>query len=579
MTALAQPATVRPSLLERARQRVAEPFEAFASIWRNRALRRLEYAWVGSIIGTWAYAIALGVYAYHVGGAAAVGIAGLIRTLPTIMFGAFAASLGDRYRRVRVMVCSDLVRAVLFGAGAACIALEGPAAAVYIVGGLIMLAGSPFRPAQAALLPVLTQTPEQLTAMNVVSSTIESVGFFAGPALGGILLAATNAETVFAASAVTCVWSALMLTGLAPMVAAAQEESDKPAPPAPGGFFRESVQGFSTIFSDKKLRTLVSLFTAQTLVAGALNVFVVVLALRLYESGPTGVGTLNAALGVGGIIGAGAAAALVGGRRLARGFAFGLIFWGAPLLLIGGVDAEIVGLIGLAAIGLANTVIDVSGFTLLQRAVPDEVLARVFGVLETVLIAGIGLGALATPAIIDALGVRGALFAVGGFLPLLTFMTWAKLRVLDAGASVPEERIELLKSIPLFRPLPLATIEFLAAQLEEREVEPEEPIIRIGQEGDRFYVIGEGRFRVLVGDGEAGVVLGPGDFFGEIALLKNVPRTATVTTMDEPGVLYSLTREDFVPAVTGSATSTAAADEVVGARIARLSRPGALRLS
>src|SRR4051794_12966172 len=364
MTAIAEVTSARPPRMERLKQRLSEPLGAFVSIWQNRALRRLEYAWVGSIIGTWAFGIALGVYAYQVGGAAAVGIAGLIRTLPTAILGAPAASLGDRYERVRVMVGSDLVRALMFGAAAVCIIVGGPPGLVYVMSGLIMLAGSVFRPAQSALLPSLTETAEQLTAMNVVSSTVESVGFFAGPALGGILYAVTDAQTVFAVSGLSCIWSATMLVGVGRLAREAEakqkedQEEDQPAAAPSRGFLHESLEGFRTIGGDKRLRTLVSLFTAQTFVAGALNVFVVVLALKLYETGPTGVGALNAALGIGGIAGAAAAAALIGGHRLARGFAFGMIFWGAPLMLVAGVPTQIVGLIALAAIGVANTMID-----------------------------------------------------------------------------------------------------------------------------------------------------------------------------------------------------------------------------
>lgn len=531
---------------------------AFGSIWQNRALRRLEWAWVGSIIGTWAFGIALGVYAYRQGGAAAVGLSGLIRTLPTVIFGPFIAGLGDRYSRVGVMVSSDVVRGLLFGAGALCIMVDGPPMVVYVLSGAVMLAGSIFRPAQAAILPSLTETPEQLTAINVVSSTIESVGFFAGPALGGILLVATNEETVFIASAASCIWSALMLVGLGRLAAATEGGPAESAPAEvaepgeaetqKGGLIRESLEGFRTIGSDKRLLTLVSLFTAQTLVAGALNVFVVVLALKLYDSGAGGVGTLNAATGVGGVIGAAAAATLVGGQRLVRGFVFGLIFWGIPLLLVGSIPIQIVGLIGLAVIGVANTVIDVSGFTLLQRAVPDEILARVFGILETVLVAGMGLGALITPPIIDAFGVRGGLLVVGCFLPLLTAFTWARLRALDVVPDADPAHIELLGKLSVFRSFPPATLELLASRLERQETEPGEVVVTQGDVGDRFYAIESGRFAVAI-DGEQRAELGPGDFFGEIALMRDVPRTATVTALGEGGVLLSLSRDDFVPAV------------------------------
>ena len=545
MTALAEPTTIEQSLRGRLRERFAEPIGAFASIWGNRALRRLEYAWVGSVIGTWAFTIALGVYAYHQGGAAAVGLAGVIRTLPTVFFAPFVAALGDKYPRVRVMVASDLVRGAFYAGGALCIIANGPALVVYGLAGAVMLAASVFRPAQAALLPSITETPQELTAMNVVSSTVESVGFFLGPALGGILFAATSAEVVFLASALSCLWSASMLIGM-------PDERPHPVAGGPGqktsGFLRESVAGFRTIWSDKRLVMLVSLFTAQTVVAGALNVFIVVLALGLFDSGPAGVGTLNAATGIGGIIGAAAAAAMIGGQRLARGFAFGLVFWGVPLVLIGGVPGQVIGIVALTIIGVANTVIDVSGFTLLQRAVPEEVLARVFGVLETVLIAGIGLGAVITPVLIHVLGTRGALLVVGGFLPLLTFLAWARLSAIDAGPEAPREHVELLKSVSLFKPFPPETIELFASKLERHEIEPGAVVIREGEPGERFYVISDGQFTVDVG-GDERAKLGPGDFFGEIALLRDVPRTATVSALGDGGVLLSLAREDFVPVV------------------------------
>ncbi|MEA2484055.1 MAG: hypothetical protein QOC55_2002 [Thermoleophilaceae bacterium] len=306
--------------------------------------------------------------------------------------------------------------------------------------------------------------------------------------------------------------------------------------------------GIRTSGSDKRLFTLVSLFTAQTIVAGALNVFIVVLALQLYNSGPAGVGTLNAATGIGGIVGAAAAATMIGGDKLARYFAFGLVFWGVPLVLVGGVPAEAIGLVALAMVGIANTVIDVSGFTLLQRAVPDDVLARVFGVLETVLIAGIGLGALLTPAIIAALGTRGALLVVGGFLPLLTFLAWSRLRALDAGPEAPREYVELLKKVSLFESFTPGTVERLAADLVREEIAPGDVVIREGDAGDRFYVIEEGDFAVQVA-GEERATLGPGDFFGEIALLRDVPRTATVTARSGGGALLCLARSQFVPAI------------------------------
>ena len=166
------------------------------------ALRRLQLAWLGSILGNWAYLVALGVYAYEQGGAAAVGLVGVIRLIPGALAAPFTSALADRYPRVWVMIGSDLIRCALMLAASATIATDGPAPVVYVLVGLTTIATTVFRPAQSALLPALVRSPAELTAANVASSTLESAGTFLGPALGGMLLAVSSAEVVFAANVV-----------------------------------------------------------------------------------------------------------------------------------------------------------------------------------------------------------------------------------------------------------------------------------------------------------------------------------------------------------------------------------------
>src|SRR3954451_24697818 len=183
-------------------------------VYRNRSLRRLQLAWAGSIIGTWAYSVAIVVYAYHQGGASAVGLVGLIRWLPAAFVSPFTAVLGDRYPRVPVMLGADLVRAAALAAMAVCVLGDAPAGIVYVLAAGVGVVSTAFQPAQAALLPALARTPEELTAANVSSSTLESLGFCAGPALGGLLLAVSTTWVVFLATAGTFLWSAFQLSFL-----------------------------------------------------------------------------------------------------------------------------------------------------------------------------------------------------------------------------------------------------------------------------------------------------------------------------------------------------------------------------
>jgi MFS family permease len=541
-------------------ERVGESLSAFRGVFRNRGLRRVELAWAGSVTGDWAYAVALGVFAYHAGGAAAVGLVGLIRFVPAAVAAPFAALLADRRPRQRVMLAADLLRSASLAGAAAVVLGGGPPAAVYALTALVSVVATAFQPAQAALLPSLARKPEELTAANVASSTIESVGSFAGPALGGLLVAATDAGVVFAVTSGTFLWSALLVAGI--------EVDAPPRLGAESGLAREALAGFRAIALDGRLRLLVGLYAAQTLVAGALNVLIVVSALDLLDLGESGVGFLNSAVGVGGLAGAALALGLVGRRRLASGLGAGLLLWGLPIVLMGLIASPAAALACLAAVGVGNTIVDVAGLTMLQRAVPDEVLARVFGVLESLVVATIGLGAVLAPVLVAGLGTRGALVATGAVLPVLAVLAWPRLRSIDAEAAVPERELALLRAIPLFAPLPAPTLEHLAASLVRVRVRAGSVIVREGDAGERFYVLESGTADVDVA-GRPGTPLGPGDYFGEIALLREVPRTATVSARGEVELL-ALERDEFVAAVTGHPASAEAADAVVGARLAGL---------
>jgi Cyclic nucleotide-binding domain len=459
---------------------------------------------------------------------------------------------------------ADIVRAVALAAAGVVALAEGPAGLVYAFAAVVAVVSTAFLPAQAALIPTLARDPSELTAANVASSTIESVGSFVGPALGGLLLVLTSPGVVFAATAGAFVWSALNVVRIT-AEAPAREEAGEAA------LHREALAGFQTIFGTSSLRLVVGLYAAQTLVAGALNVLVVLTAIELLELGHSGPGLLYAVIGVGGLVGAVVVLALAGLRGLGAAFALGLVLWGLPLALLAAWPTIVAAVAFLALVGVGNTLVDVAGLTLLQRTAPPAVLARVFGVLESLIVATLGLGAILAPALAALFGVRGALVAAGLLLPVLALASWTRLRAIDERTAVPELEIELLQALPLFAPLPPATLEHLAARLERVSVVAGAEITRQGAVGDRFYLVNDGEVEVTI-DGRLAATLGPGEYFGEIALLRDVPRTATVTARDAASLL-ALDRDEFVSAVTGHPASREAADAVVAARLARL-RPG-----
>ena len=550
----------------RLRERLTASRAALRRVFANPDLRRLQLAAAGSIIGSWSYAVALAVYAYDVGGAPAVGLVALLRFVPSAIAAPFTSLLADRYPRRRVMVAADGIRAVAMGVAAAAIALDAPAALVFVVAAVSTITSTAYNPAKRAILPTLARTPDELTAANVAASTVESVGVFIGPALGGLLLAATGPDVVFAFNGLTFVWSALLVARIG-----AEEARPEPAGEAARPrLLGELGAGFTAVRRDPAARVVVLLLSAQTFVFGALTVLVVVLALELLDTGASGVGFLNSALGVGGLVGSVAAFTLVGRPKLAGSFGVGIVLWGLPLVLVGLWPETIVALLLFGVIGLANTLVDVSGFTLLQRSVADTVLGRVFGVLEGLMTITVGLGAVAAPLLIETIGERASLVATGAILPVLAALSWRALARVDAIAPAPGAELDLLRAVPMFAPLPVETLEHLAQRLTPVPVGAGDTVFRAGDRGDRFYLVAEGEVEIAL-DGRSPEPLARGGWFGEIALLRDVARTATVTARSDTRLL-ALDRDEFIAAVTGHPESAEAAEAVVGARLATLPR-------
>jgi MFS family permease len=544
--------------VEKLRNRFAESFSALKGVFANPALRRVQLAYAGSSMGNFAYGVAIAVYAYQHGGATAVGVVTAIRQVIAAIVAPFAASLADRFPRERVMLASDLGRLVTVGATAALVIAHSPALVVYVVATATTILGTIFRPAEAALLPLLARSPKELTAANVSSSTFDSLGVFVGPSIAAFLLALSGTAAALTFNAVTFAWSAYFIARVhTPKGVVAREQSGHEGR---GGL----IGGFKAIAAEPRLRLLIGLYGAQCFVAGALGVFVVVIALKLLGLGTAGVGLLQAACGIGALLGAAVALSLVSRARIAADFAVGLLLWGLPLLLVGAAPTALVAAIALGVVGVGNTLVDISAMTLLQRATPPEVAGRVFGCLESVIIGSIALGALATPGLIALLGVRGALFAIGALLPVLSLLRWRSLGAIDVGAGAAPERLQALRAVPFLAPLPLETLERLAGQLTNVELPAGATLFEEGDQGDRFYVLHSGSLEIAL-PAETKVEEAP-SFVGEIALLRDVPRTATVRALTDVS-LWALERDDFLDAVSGHSRSRASADELAVTRL------------
>ncbi len=549
-------------------RRFSDSLAAFAAVWGNANLRWLELAWTASIVGQYAFLVAVSVYAYGVGGEEAVGLIFLARLLPAALLAPFAGLLGDRYPRERVLLVTNVVRIVLVGAAALAVFADADPWAVYALSIAATIATTPFRSSQAALTPNLARSPEELTAANAVASGVESVAVFAGPALAGVLFAVASTGLVFTITALLVVVSALFLL----LIQLEHAEAPRRELEA-STIMAERLAGFTTLGKDRSLRLMMVLLTAQTAVFGAVQVFIVVVAFELLDLGEGGVGYLSAAIGIGAFVGAVGALSLTGARRLSPAFLVGIVLIGVPLMAMGIWQELPVAIVALALMGIGSSLVDVAGLTLVQRAVPDDVLARVFGVIQMLWLASIGIGAAIVPVLIAWLGIEAAFVTVGALLPILVILLGAQVARIDAAAPAPEaEELRVLASVPIFAPLPGGSLEHLAARLVPLRVEAGTVIVREGDAGDRFYIVAEGEIEVSQHDRPVSELVA-GGYFGEIALLRDVPRTATVTARTD-SVLYALDRDDFLAAVTGHPQSAEAAETVMSARLSGLASTG-----
>ena len=528
-----------------------------------RPTRRLEAASALWTTGEATCLVGLIVYAFDVGGAPAVALVALLQSLPSAVLVPLITAATGRVPRARLLAALLGVRALSVGVAAAILMTDGPAYGVFLLAAVDGLGSTLLRPIRGALVPMIARSPEELVKANVGITTGMSAAALVGPAVAAAALAVGGVEATFLIGTVTFI-GALDVT--LRLRTSAESTTPQRVGSGPG------LAGLRTLADLPAARTVVGVIVAQRFARGMITVLVATTALELLGTDDSGVGLLSAAIGFGGLVGSVLSVGLVGRPRLAPSFAGAIGLWGVCLGAPAVAPFVMTTIVFFAVGGAGKAILEVAGTTLLQRTVPAPARSQVLALVESFVTAALAAGAVVASALVQWLGPAAALVGAGGYLVGLTVVSWPRLRLVDDAVVIPQRELGLLRGVSFFRPLQLTTIEDLAGRLRDVRVPAATDVVRQGEHGEDFYIVDFGRLETEV-DGRRVGTLGPGDSFGEIALLRDVPRTATVRSVTEAS-LVSLSGEEFLAAVSGHTDSAAAAEAVVTLRMGT-SRPGA----
>ena len=515
-------------------------------VWQNRELRGISLAYLAFNIAEWATWLAMLVYAYGHGGVTAAGVLATVLLLPAAVCAPLVASLGERIGTGAALVVGYGAQAGSSALVAAVMLAHARPLVVFIALVAPSIAYTSTRPTQSALAPNLARRPEELAAINVILGWIESVGTLLAPLVVGVLLTFSSPGALFCVGAVAGAIGAILVVPLrragAAVAAADEDDADDL-----GG-------ALATVRGEPNARILV-LLLGQATALGALDVLYVELARGVLHRGGNWAGYLNAATG-GSVLAVAITARLVGRKRLAIPLVAALGAWAVALFGLAGLPGVAGSLALLVTAGGAQATFTVTARTLLQRVARSDLLARIFGLLEGLEMLGLALGSLLTPALVALGGASAAFVGVGLMLPAVALLSGRRLISIDRHATGPVVEAALLRSLPMFALLPPVQLETLASALEPLQVAAGVDVITDGE----VDVIARGTHIARLDRGQG---------FGEIALLYDVPRTATVRTRSACQ-LYALDRETFLVALVGRLRPEAALGELADQRLAEL---------
>lgn len=528
------------------------------SILHLSPLSRVVIAFGGFGLGEAGLWLATIVYAFERGGVTEAGVVAVIGLVFAMVVAPFAAFAGDRFRSDRALSAGFGLQSATAVATAAAIWVDAPLVA-YLAAVLLSGAYSLTRPVVASVLPAITSRPDELVRANVTIGVMDDVGGAVGPLVIAALLAWADIGTAFA------VFGAVAVIGVVLTWDIGLEHT---AVPTLGGMGRRDladqvIGGLRALRADRTLRSVVLAMAVGALALGILDVFGVVFAdVRLDAGGGAVAGILAASVGVGSIVGTLIAGRLVGRDALRRPFLLSAVALGLPIVVLAGVHRLVPAMLAFALVGIGRSLLVVTGAVALQRLAPRNLLVRIFGIHEGLTMLAMAIGAMTVPLLVGRLGIGWAGVVTG--TAVLATALMAVVSIVRRLGDLPRPDpivVERLLADPIFASLDVLAIAALTANACEADVPAGVTVVREGDVGDRYFLVVSGELEVAVGRQVVGQLTSGGSF-GEIALVRDVPRTATVTAVT-PVELLTIDRAVFLEAVTGHPQSRTTADQVV----------------
>lgn len=517
---------------------------------RNSRLRRVLAAFLIFNIAEWANWIALIVWAYDRGGVRGASGIALAQLIPSAILASPTAALSGLVSKSRALTLGYLTQVVTFLIVGVALVLDAPVAVIVVSAAVAAVAITLTRPVHNAVLPEISETTGDLTAGNAASGALEALAIFVGPLFSGLVVVTLGPEGVFlimAGLSSLSVMGTMTLRTAAPVrILAADDQTTRERP-------------LRQVLRDPAARLLCSMVAAENVLVGMMDILLAVLALDLLEMSDAGPGVLSSAIGAGGVLGAAFTFVLIGRERLAPALLLGALAAGLPLVLAGWSASAGIAVALVAVCGAGKLFFDVASRTFAQRLLPDRLLTALFGLQETVMMAGLAVGALAAPLLVDVISPRGSFLVAGLFLPVVALSAYTLLRRLDADATVPADVFELLRAVPILAVLAPRIVERMARDAVPVTAAAGEAVVEEGDVGQHFYILAAGKVRVSRGEQQIRD-LGPGAWFGELALLRQAPRSATVTALTEVS-MWAVERDSFLASVAVAPHSVQVADD------------------